>query len=335
MGDSLGWENPIGWRDPIGWADGGVKWKSPESCTPACSEMHTFEPGCIVPGARKEDDGDRGTGEVPPVLEADSRDDPDQQRDAGQAREELGMSCGVQGEVAGRTEGQGGSGGGTGASRTATGVNRDSIERVLGKPGPYSYYHAGDLSPLLDPYPGTIVDPDGNVWRSNGDGTYTRDATSTFHRDLLRESGIGIVADSRFNGFAGSISDFIDERTGPSPVHTAYRAAGDEYYASLHPSDLPHHAEEGTGQEGRTKESRRLMASQEDLDNWYSYHAPTATQVDVYTSIRAKAKELAELFNEYAPSCADSTAAHRKLREAVMAMNLAIACNPVVANGSR
>ena len=69
------------------------------------------------------------------------------------------------------------------------------------------------------------------------------------------------------------------------------------------------------------------MATQEELDNWYSYHPPTPDQVGVYQELRAKAKELAGLFNEYAPPCADTTAAHRKLREAVMAMNLAIACN--------
>ena len=69
------------------------------------------------------------------------------------------------------------------------------------------------------------------------------------------------------------------------------------------------------------------MSTQEDLDNWYSYHAPTPEQVDKYEAIRAKAKELAELFDATAPTCADTTAAHRKLRDAVMAMNLAIACN--------
>lgn len=69
------------------------------------------------------------------------------------------------------------------------------------------------------------------------------------------------------------------------------------------------------------------MASQEDLDNWYEYHPPEPVQGDAYTAIRAKAKELAQLFNDAAPPCADSTAAHRRLRETVMAMNLAIACN--------
>lgn len=72
------------------------------------------------------------------------------------------------------------------------------------------------------------------------------------------------------------------------------------------------------------------MATQAELDNWYSYHAPTTQQANVYEALRSKAKELAELFNTHAPACADTTAAHRKLRESVMAMNLAIACNPVV-----
>jgi hypothetical protein len=71
------------------------------------------------------------------------------------------------------------------------------------------------------------------------------------------------------------------------------------------------------------------MADQAELDNWYAYHAPTEEQITAYQAIRAKARELAELFNECAPPCADTTAAHRELRRAVMAMNLAIACNQV------
>lgn len=69
------------------------------------------------------------------------------------------------------------------------------------------------------------------------------------------------------------------------------------------------------------------MASQADLDNWYEYHPPIPQQGDAYSAIRAKAKEFAQLFNSCVPECADATAAHRKLRETVMAMNLAIACN--------
>ena len=69
------------------------------------------------------------------------------------------------------------------------------------------------------------------------------------------------------------------------------------------------------------------MATQEELDNWYTYHAPTSDEVGVYQALRAKAKELAELFNEYAAPCADTSDAHRQLRKTVMAMNNSIACN--------
>jgi hypothetical protein len=65
----------------------------------------------------------------------------------------------------------------------------------------------------------------------------------------------------------------------------------------------------------------------EQISNWFSYHAPKAGQTEKYTALREKAKELAELFNQVAPESADKTAAVRKLRETVMAMNLTIACN--------
>lgn len=65
---------------------------------------------------------------------------------------------------------------------------------------------------------------------------------------------------------------------------------------------------------------------QEDLTNWFSYHAPNAVSLVHYASLRDKAKEFAELFNAAVPDCADKTAAMRKLRETVMAMNLAVAC---------
>lgn len=65
---------------------------------------------------------------------------------------------------------------------------------------------------------------------------------------------------------------------------------------------------------------------QADLDNWFSYHAPRPEQVETYNTLRAKAKELAELFDSVIPDCADKTAAMRYLRETVMAMNLTIAC---------
>jgi hypothetical protein len=68
------------------------------------------------------------------------------------------------------------------------------------------------------------------------------------------------------------------------------------------------------------------MAAQHELDNWFAYHAPNAVATVHYNELRAKAKELAEMFNNSVPDCADKTAAMRKLRDTVMAMNLAIAC---------
>lgn len=67
--------------------------------------------------------------------------------------------------------------------------------------------------------------------------------------------------------------------------------------------------------------------TQEDIDNWFTYHRPSDIQQEAYLAIRVKAKELAETFNAVAPKCADTTAAMRNLREAVMSMNQAIACN--------
>lgn len=63
-----------------------------------------------------------------------------------------------------------------------------------------------------------------------------------------------------------------------------------------------------------------------DIDNWFRYHAPNEITVRHYAAVRAKARELAELFDSTIPDCADKTAAMRDLRGTVMAMNLAIAC---------
>lgn len=75
------------------------------------------------------------------------------------------------------------------------------------------------------------------------------------------------------------------------------------------------------------------MATHADLENWFSYHSPKGNQAERYTKIRDKAREFAELIVQLTPSCADQTAAIRKLRETVMAVNLTIACNePEVPN---
>jgi hypothetical protein len=65
---------------------------------------------------------------------------------------------------------------------------------------------------------------------------------------------------------------------------------------------------------------------QEDINNWFTYHAPTAEQLVGYNDIRQAAKIYAETVNKHVPDSADKTAAMRKIRESVMAANLAIAC---------
>ncbi len=70
-----------------------------------------------------------------------------------------------------------------------------------------------------------------------------------------------------------------------------------------------------------------MAIPQSQIDNWFTYHAPNPNQQKAYTDLRDKAKEMAEMFNAYAPDSADKTAAMRDLRNAVMAMNLSIACN--------
>lgn len=64
----------------------------------------------------------------------------------------------------------------------------------------------------------------------------------------------------------------------------------------------------------------------EQLDNWFQYHAPTPEQQKAYVAIRDGAKQLARLIVANSPASADQTAAIRLLRQAVMTANAAIAC---------
>lgn len=64
-----------------------------------------------------------------------------------------------------------------------------------------------------------------------------------------------------------------------------------------------------------------------DIENIFSYHAPTQEQIPKYEAIRAKAKEFAQVIVDNTPGSADQTAAIRLLREAVMTANASIALN--------
>jgi hypothetical protein len=63
-----------------------------------------------------------------------------------------------------------------------------------------------------------------------------------------------------------------------------------------------------------------------DLDNWFTYHSPSPDQLPKYQSIREAGLVLATAILNAAPASADQTAAIRKVREAVMTANAAIAC---------
>jgi len=69
-----------------------------------------------------------------------------------------------------------------------------------------------------------------------------------------------------------------------------------------------------------------MAITKENLDNWFQYHAPTTDDTVAYEKLRSSAKSFAQAIIELTPSSADQTAAVRKVREAVMTANAAIAC---------
>jgi hypothetical protein len=68
-----------------------------------------------------------------------------------------------------------------------------------------------------------------------------------------------------------------------------------------------------------------MPITKENLDNWFSYHAPTPEQLPKYQAIREAALNLATVIVENSPSSADQTAAIRMVGEAMMTANAAIA----------
>lgn len=69
-----------------------------------------------------------------------------------------------------------------------------------------------------------------------------------------------------------------------------------------------------------------MPITRDDLDNWFSYHAPSEDQRVAYEKLRSEARNFALAIIELTPPSADQTAAIRKVREAVMTANAAIAC---------
>ena len=62
------------------------------------------------------------------------------------------------------------------------------------------------------------------------------------------------------------------------------------------------------------------------LENWFSYHPPSEDQKVAYGQLRDGGYMLARCILLHCPPSADRTAALRKVREAIMTANAAIAC---------
>lgn len=69
-----------------------------------------------------------------------------------------------------------------------------------------------------------------------------------------------------------------------------------------------------------------MTIKKENLDEWFIYHPPTKETMGAYERIRRAGRVFAETILECTPSSADQTAAIRKVREAVMTSNAAVAC---------
>lgn len=69
-----------------------------------------------------------------------------------------------------------------------------------------------------------------------------------------------------------------------------------------------------------------MKSDAEQIETWFTYHAPKGDQPERYEALRNAGKELAKTIVECCPSSADRTAALRKVREAIMTANAAIAC---------
>lgn len=69
-----------------------------------------------------------------------------------------------------------------------------------------------------------------------------------------------------------------------------------------------------------------MVTSPSDLDIWFSYHEPEAGDKAKYEAIRAAGRMLAQTILDNTPPSIDQYESIRRVREAVMTANAAIAC---------
>lgn len=74
-------------------------------------------------------------------------------------------------------------------------------------------------------------------------------------------------------------------------------------------------------------ECSRPMSSEEIVGEFFKYHAPNELTIPKYAAINQAAKNFAEVVMANCPGGADRTDAIRKIREARMVANAAIALN--------
>lgn len=80
------------------------------------------------------------------------------------------------------------------------------------------------------------------------------------------------------------------------------------------------------GDQPAATQTRPGAVTKEAIDNWFCYHAPTASQQEFYVALRNAGRDLAMAILSLTPPGADQAAAIRKVREAIMTANAAIAC---------
>ncbi len=68
------------------------------------------------------------------------------------------------------------------------------------------------------------------------------------------------------------------------------------------------------------------VPNDDKIQHWFTYHPPTEDDIPKYLAIRQSGLGLARIIYDLCPNSADKSVAIRKVREAVMTANAAIAC---------
>jgi hypothetical protein len=109
---------------------------------------------------------------------------------------------------------------------------------------------------------------------------------------------------------------YPDEQNAEAYRERQYQGLGDTVQAAY---------ADATGYAGTS----RLRTMAETLEELFKYHPPTAEEVKAYAAINQAAKNFAYIVLDNCPYCADTKDAVRKIREARMTANAAIALRGV------